>query len=481
VADFTEKLNKLTGILSKDAVKDNKDFVSRYNVDNAIPKAVVFPANTKQVAEIVKYANQEDLAIVPCGSGSKMAMGNPPKRLDIVVCTSRMNHMTDMDVANLTITVEAGVKFRDIQARLTTEEDRCYLPLDGPEDEGDEVICSDRTHKGCFLPIDPLFSDRATIGGVLAGNSSGPRRLLYGLPRDIVLGVRFVAPNGEIVGAGGKTVKNVSGYDISKLIIGSAGTLGILCEMTMRLLPLPERMETLLVSFDSMSNANAFADRIFESSLLPAAVEILNRTAFASLQQNRIPGFKTGICVVAVALEAFEEAFKRMHAEMLDMTDGLEANGSASLPEEEHRFFWLAVSGLESSLAERFSDLITFQLNYPISERNSIMDLSVNTLSAGNIDHTILSHAGNGISLIGLLMDRDDTKATNRAVQTVETLSKQCREAGGNLLVRSAPTALKNELPMWGVAGSDFILMKRVKEQIDPSGIMSPGRFVGGL
>ena len=479
--EFTEKLSRLAGILGKDAVKEDNDFVSRYTVDNAIPKAVVFPANTNQVAEIVKYANQEDLAIVPWGSGSKMTLGNPPKRLDIVVCTSRMNHMIDMDVANLTITVEAGVKFRDIQARLSIEEDRCYLPLDGPGDEGDEVICSDRDYKGCFLPIDPLFSDRATIGGVLACNSSGPRRLLYGLPRDIVLGVRFVAPNGEIVGTGGKTVKNVSGYDISKLMIGSAGTLGFLCEMTMRLLPLPERMETLLVSFDSLSNANAFAGRIFESSHLPAAVEILNHTAFTSLHQNRIPGFKAGICVVAVALEAFGEAVKRMHAEMLDMTDGLEANGSATLQEEEHRFFWLAVSCLESSLAERFPDLIALQLNYPISERDSIIDLSVNMLSEGNVDHTLLSHAGSGISLIGLLTDQDDMKAKNIATKAVETLSGQCREAGGNLLVRRAPTALKSELPMWGVAGSDFVLMKRIKEQIDPSGIMNPGRFIKGL
>jgi len=471
----------LTAILGKDSVKGDIDVTSKYAVDNAIPKAVVFPVNTKQIAEVVKYANQEDLAIVPWGSGSKMAMGNPPKRLDIVVCTSRMNHITDMDMANLTITVEAGVKFSDIQESLKTQEDRCYLPLEGPEAEGDEVICSDRTHKGCFLPIDPLFSDRATIGGVLACNSSGPRRLLYGLPRDIVLGVRFVTPSGEIVGAGGKTVKNVSGYDISKLMIGSAGTLGVLCEMTMRLLPLPERMETLLVSFDSLSDANAFADRIFESSLLPAAVEILNRTAFAGLQIDRIAGFKAGAYVVAVALEAFEEAVKRMHAEIPDMTHRLEADGSASLPEEEHRLFWHAVSCLETSLANRFSNLITVQLNYPISERDSIMKLSVNQLSAGNIDHTILSHAGSGICLIGLLTDRSDTVSMSRAVQAIETLLKRCLETGGNLLVKRAPTAMKGELPMWGVAGSDFPLMKRVKEQIDPSGIMNPGRFVGGL
>ena len=119
--------------------------------------------------------------------------------------------------------------------------------------EADEVICSERSHSGCFLPMDPSCSNTATIGGIVATNSSGPRRLLYTQIRDMILGVRVVTPNGKIAGAGGKTVKNVSGYDISKFMVGSMGSIGILCEMTFKLLPLPEKMETLLVSFDSFS------------------------------------------------------------------------------------------------------------------------------------------------------------------------------------------------------------------------------------
>jgi FAD/FMN-containing dehydrogenase len=178
--------------------------------------------------------------------------------------------MLDVDTANLTITVEAGVKFRDIQARLATEEDRCYLPLDDLKTEAGEFICSDRSHSGSFLPIDPPFSEKATIGGIVAANSSGPRRLLYGLPRDLVLGIRFVTPTGDIVGAGGKTVKNVSGFDISKLMIGSLGSLGIICEITLRLLPLPENMETLVFTFDSFSDAGGFATALL--AITPLAV-----------------------------------------------------------------------------------------------------------------------------------------------------------------------------------------------------------------
>ncbi len=168
---------------------------------------MVFPKDTEQVSEVVQLANRENMVIIPCGSRTKMAMGNPPARLDVVLCTSRMNHMIDVDTSNLTITVESGVKFRDIQARLATQEDRCYLPLDDLITEADEVICSDRSHSGCFLPIDPSYADSATIGGIIAVNASGSRRLLYGNIRDSILGVRMVAPTGEILGSGGKTVK----------------------------------------------------------------------------------------------------------------------------------------------------------------------------------------------------------------------------------------------------------------------------------
>jgi len=481
MTDFAKIYNALAGTIGKEFIKTEPEAITEYAVDNIAPKAVLFPRNTHEVSEVVTYANRENLAVVPWGSGSKMAMGNPPKRLDLLVCTSRMNHMTDVDTANLTITVEAGVKFRDIQARLATQEDRCYLPLEDLVTEANEVICSDRAQSGCFLPIDAPFTHSATIGGVVACNSSGPRRLLYGLPRDIVLGVRFVAPNGEIVGTGGKTVKNVSGYDISKLMVGSLGTLGILCETTLRLLPLPERMETLLVSFGSLSDLHAFVNRVFETQLLPAAVEVMNSSAFSNLKAGGVPDFGFGDYVAAVALEAFEPAVNRMRVEMLDMAKAAGAKGDTSIQQEQHRRFWLAVSNLVPSLAGRFSSLITVQLNHPISEWKEILEFAENTLSTSHIEHTILARAGNGLCQINLLINQGDTAGIGKGIDAIDALLGRCRKAGGNLVVQRAPTELKQELPMWGETRLDFPIMKRIKEQLDPSCIMSPGRFVGGL
>jgi len=315
----------------------------------------------------------------------------------------------------------------------------------------------------------------------VACNSSGPRRLLYGLPRDVVLGVRFVAPNGEIVGTGGKTVKNVSGYDISKLMIGSMGTLGILCEMTLRLLPLPERMETLLVSFGSLPDLQTFVNCVFETQLLPAAVEVMNSSTLSNLKMDGVPDFGIGDYVTAVALEAFEPAVNRMRVEVLDMAKDSGANGDTSIQQDQHRRFWLAVSNLFPSLAEKFTSLITVQLNYPISQWKEIVEFAENSLSASHIEHTILARAGNGLCLINLLIGRGDTAVIGKSIEAIGALLGCCRKAGGTLVVLRAPTELKGDLPMWGETRSDFPVMKRVREQLDALGIMSPGRFVGGL
>jgi glycolate oxidase len=287
--------------------------------------------------------------------------------------------------------------------------------------------------------------------------------------------------NGEIVGAGGKTVKNVSGYDISKLMIGSAGTLGILCETTLRLLPLPERMETLLLSYESLSAAASFVNRVFESSLLPAAVEVMDSSSFSSVGMDGAIEISAGDQVVAIALEGFVEAVTRMGIEMKEMAQKTGSKVATLLPEEKHTIFWSAISNLVPSMVERFPGLITLQLSFPISKWVHMMAFVVETMAASNLEHAILTHTGSGVSLINVLIGQDDNATTGRAIKAVEKLSTHGRDAGTRLVVQRAPTHVKGDLPTWGETGSDLPMMKRIKQELDPSGVMSPGRFVGGL
>ena len=172
-------MEALKDILDVELVKSDPEILSAHAVDGLTAKAVVFPESLEQVSEVVKMAQKEKWALLPWGSGSKIGVGNPPSHLDLVISTTRLNKIIDMDTANLTVTAQVGVKFRDLQISLAGEENRCYLPYENPTTVSDEPVCSEREHMGCFIPMMPPFSHSATLGGIIAANSSGPVRLLY--------------------------------------------------------------------------------------------------------------------------------------------------------------------------------------------------------------------------------------------------------------------------------------------------------------
>ncbi|MGD2126620.1 MAG: FAD-binding oxidoreductase [Desulfobacteraceae bacterium] len=471
----------LRDIVGPENVKNDPDILSQYAVDGMKPWVVVFPGSARELSEAVRLAARENLSLVPWGSGTKMAKGNAPSRLDMVLGTERLNRVVDMDTANLTVTAQAGVPFKELQAALAGEENRCYLPLQDPVTISDQEFCSDRENRGCFIPLMPFCSRSASLGGILAANSSGPTRLLYGLPRDIVLGVRYVAPNGEIIGMGGKTVKNVSGYDMSKLMIGSLGSLGILCEMTLRLLPLPERAATSLFLFEGLSEACRFVDKVFGTNLLPAAVELINHRAFGFVAPEKAEKLEKSGYMVAVAVEGVKEAVERMILELEALGRKSGAGESMGLEKQDHHRFWDAYSNLPKLLFDQNADLVSVKLNYPVSRYAEVTDFAESSASEYSLDSALLSHAGSGVTFIHYLVSPEQANATDRMAAFINRLLERCGHVGGNMIVERASPDLKQKLPVWGSPRQDLVLMKRLKERIDPAGLFSPGRFVGGI
>jgi len=435
----------------------------------------------EQVSDVVKLAQIQEWALLTWGSGTKMGLGNVPSRLDLVLRTDRLNRIIDMDTANLTATAQAGVKFKELQVALAGEEDRCYLPYETPTAVSDQAVCSDREHMGCFIPLMPPHIHSATLGGVVAANSSGPTRLLYGLPRDMILGVRYVSSNGEIVGSGGKPVKNVSGYDMCKLMIGSYGSLGVLCEMTLRLLPLPERLSTCLLSFAALEEASQFVDRVFETRLVPAAVDLLNKRAMALLQTESAAQKGNNGYTVAVALEGFEEAVDRMASEIKEMASDSGAVKDELIHEDAHRTFWEARSNLVSGLKARYPELVSVKINYPISSYQEVVQWVESLGDEHNLEYALQVHAGSGVSQIQFLVNPRETQATGQVVTVVEELLERSSKIGGHLVVETAGIQLKERVPVWGAPRKDLMIMKRIKTQMDPYGLFCPGRFVGGI
>ena len=204
MSNSNQWISALKRIIGEPNVIQDPDQLKAYAVDGLAPKAVVIPGSVEEVSRLLAYAHLGKLAVVPRGNGTKMAAGGIPGKIDLVLSMLRIHRITEHDIPNLSLSVEAGITLAEVQKKLAG------------------------TGKGSFLPLDPPYSEQATIGGIIATNSSGPRRYLYNSARDLLLGLKAVNPNGDVVAFGGKTVKNVSGYDMTKLMIGSWGPWGLL-------------------------------------------------------------------------------------------------------------------------------------------------------------------------------------------------------------------------------------------------------------
>ncbi len=451
-----ERITRLKEIVGEAYVIQGPDQLKAYAVDGKKPKSVVTPGTMDQVSKVVAYASQEHLAVVPRGNGTKMEMGGIPKKMDIVLSTRRLNRITDRDCENLTLSAESGLTLGEVQQDLA------------------------KVGRGYFLPLDPPFTDKATLGGIVATNSSGPKRLLYGSARDMITGAKAVFPNGDIVVSGGKTVKNVSGYDMCKLLIGSYGTLGILCEMTFKLLPLPEKEATLGLSFAALEDAEGFVRELRGSQLIPSSIEILNGLAVQKMSCS-VSMPPNGNYLVAVGLEGVAESIDRQVSEMSEVGKKHGTLEAFTLDAEKHRAFWVALRDFSLRLTDEDSNVISMKSNFLISKCGEVLGNYEKIAHGLGIHCAFLSHAGNGILYSHVLPGKGFRSKVDPLVELIEKLTAEAAKNGGGLVVESSPPSIKKKVDVWGQSRSDYLVARRLKEQIDPAGILNAGRFVGGI
>ena len=453
----TDRLfSKLKEMIGEAYVVQDPDKLKAYAVDGKKPGVIVTPGTIDEVSKVVAHANQQHLAIIPKGNGTKMEMGGIPKKIDILLSTRRLNRITDRDCENLTLSAESGLTLGEVQQGLA------------------------KVGKGYFLPLDPPFTDKATLGGIVATNSSGPKRLLYGTARDMMIGAKAVFPNGDIVVSGGKTVKNVSGYDMCKLLIGSYGTLGILCEMTFKLLPLPEKEATLLLSFAKLDEADDFIREMRGSQLIPSSLEILNAKAVQNMKYP-VSMPPNGNYLVAIGLEGVAESIDRQIPEMSEIGKKHGTLEAVTLDLEKHQAFWVALRDFSSQLKDEYSNMISMKSNFLISKCGEVLR-SYEKIGQGlGINCAFISHAGNGILYSHILPGKSFRSKVESFVELIEKLTAEAVKNGGGLVVESSPLSIKKKVDVWGQSRSDYLVARRLKEQIDPAGILNIGRFVGGI
>jgi len=439
-------ISALKGLVGEKYVMQNPEQLKAYTVDGITPKAVVTPGSAEEVSKILIFANKEKLSVAPRGNGTMMAAGGIPRTMDIVLSLLRINRITDYDVANLSLSVEAGMTLAEVQKKLANG------------------------GKGNFLPLDPPHSEKATIGGIIATNASGPKRYLYGTARDLLLGLKAVSPEGDIITFGGKTMKNVSGYDMTKLLIGTWGGLGIITEITAKLLPLPEASATVLASFGSLAAIDPFVRKIIHSVLLPSAVELIDENA-----ANRL-GEKSKY-LLAFSIEGVEEAVTRQIAEISDTAKKDGATSVKVLKGTEDQRFWVRVRDFADDVTKDFAYPLILKSNFVISKHSEVFAAYEKLVQNAGFNAAFIAHGGNGILYTYIL----ENAGKSGIVELVNKLTAEAVKFDGNLIIESCPRDIKEKISVWGQKRHDQIIMRRLKEKMDPQDVLNPGRFVAGI
>lgn len=441
--DVSLLTNQLHAAAPQAILLTEPDDVKLFALDEVTPRLAALPASIEEAAAIMKYASEQHLTVLPIGGGTDLELGQPPDQYDLALSTTRLNALLEHEAADLTCSVQAGITLADLQQQLKT--------------------------KGQFLALDPPNPEHATIGGILAANASGPKRLRFGSARDLVIGLRVVLADGTIARSGGKVVKNVAGYDLNKLYTGSLGTLGIIVEANFKLIPCPEQEQTLLVAFESVEKAMQVVIGLLSSVVTPTALELLDPAAQQAIQQQTQQTLPASTALLAISFAGGAKAVARQISD----TQALAARGGnpAGL--------------LEADAHIRFWDATRQQQNGPITCKVSLLMDEVAPFLAGaqNIcqEHQLASsaiaHAGSGIIYLQL----QPADAPERLASAISQLRALAQNSKGSLIVTRAPASLKAKISVWGEPRPDLKLMQTLKQKFDPAGTLVKGRFVGGL
>jgi glycolate oxidase FAD binding subunit len=394
-------------------------------VDGVSPSFVVEPGSVEETSELMKLVSGEGLTVAPRGGGTKMHWGNPPREVDLVVSTVRMNEVIEHVPGDQVVRVQAGMRLQELQDRLAGSNQ--MLAIDPPE-------------RG------------ATVGGVVAANSSGSRRYRYGTIRDLIIGITVVLSDGTVAKAGGKVVKNVAGYDLSKLFTGSLGTLGVIATCNFRLHPRPEAGRTVALKLSSTFDAKEAAQAIVHSQLVPSAVELHwgeDARILSVLIEGIPPSVEAQAEIASYLLRDFGEV--------------------KTLSDEE-------VEDLASSGSSGGGDGVDIKISAPPAKLAGVLDSVLGATGRRGVTPHITGHAGSGVSYVALSGGDEEAR-----VQAVEELREIWVRWGGSVVVRQAPLSVKKRLETWGPARDYLNLTRRVKEKFDPRGLLNPGRFLGGI
>lgn len=418
-----------------------------------LPDAVIFPENQDQISRIFELASQKKIFIIPRGSGSGMTGGSIPVKGGVVLVTSRMNKILEIDEENFIARVEPGVVVASLHS-----------------------ACEAR---GLFYPPDPASSAVCTIGGNIGECAGGPRAVKYGVTRDYVLGLTAVMPSGDIIKTGVVTAKGVAGYDLTRLIVGSEGTLAVVTQIILKLLPKPRAVKTLAVSFDSMDTAAKTVSNVMKMAIIPRCVEYLDEASInlvRGLLSFELP--ETTRALLILELDGDEDQVERESAQIKAFCKGAGAiEVLVAKDQAGAQKLWEARKALSPVLYKIAPNKINEDIVVPISKIPEMVEITRKIQRESGLTVVSFGHAGDGNIHCNIMYDKKDKDQTKRAEQAVDDLFTATLALGGTITGEHGVGITKMKYLAREIGPLELEIMKGIKRVFDPDNILNPGKI----
>lgn len=451
-------INRLWEIVGRENVLLSPEELVCYSYDATrhrhLPEAVVRPGTAQEVVAIVRLANEERIPITPRGAGTGLSGGSVPVNGGLVLSLTRMNQIREIAPEDLIAVIEPGV----VTAHFQAEVERL----------------------GLFYPPDPASVNSCTMGGNVAESAGGLRGLKYGVTRDYLLGLELVTPQGELVHTGARTLKCVTGYDVTRLIAGSEGTLGIITGIIVELLPRPEHRVSLLATFSKLDWAAVTVSQIVAEGVIPATLEIMDQLTIRTVEGY----IRLGLPQDAEALLLIEtDGFKPVAESEADQIVGICRQNRArtvekALDETQRERLWTARRSALTALARVKLSTILEDVTIPPSRIGQMMVATQHIAAENSLLIGTFGHAGDGNLHPTILTDLRDSDQTKKVERAINQMFQTALELGGTLSGEHGIGVGKRRFLKLEIGSAGLELMRRIKRALDPNGIMNPGKIV---
>jgi glycolate oxidase len=450
-------IEQFQAIVGKKHVLSSREDLLCYSFDGTFaefaPDLVVEPADTEQVAAVIRLAHEHAVPVIARGMGSGLAAGTIPFGGGVILPLNRMRSILEIDQENMTATVQAGLITLDLQ---------------------------DKVEKlGLFYPPDPSSNKHSTIGGNIACNAGGPRCLKYGVTGDYVMGLTVVLADGRIIRTGGKTIKNVTGYNLIGLFIGSEGTLGIITEAVLKLVAKPSYVRTAVAAFDQLDDASRTVNAVLLSGIVPATMELMDNTAIICIEEAMhlgLPVEKDAILIIES--DGFDDHVVQQEIDAIASV--CRQNGASDVQvaktEAERADLWRARRNVSPSLARRAPNKLGEDISVPRSQIPEAVRRLKSISQRYGLPIVIFGHAGDGNLHPNILFDKRDPDQWGRVEKMVAEIFGAAVALGGTLSGEHGVGTLKLPYLESDVGAISIEVQQRIKQALDPKGILNPGK-----